>query len=648
MEPAPDPRGPVANVLSRLHKAKRASGGWVAQCPAHEDRNPSLSIGEGNDGRVLLNCHAGCTVQAIVSALGITEADLFPPKDDQPTKLVETAVYRYEDETGQHLYDVVRFHPKTFRQRRPNGEWGLKDTRRVIYRLPQVRAAIDQGETIYIAEGEKDVHAIEKAGGTATCNPMGAGKWHDNYTRQLDGATQVVIVADNDEPGHAHANSVAQSLERASIPHRIVLPAAGKDAADHLSAGNTLDELVPLLATAIVKAITVVPLEQFVSVTEDVAEPLVGTPDDSLLPADGLLLMYGDGGAGKTTLSLDALAHLASGTPWLGLQVNRPLRILLIENEGPRGPFRQRLNTKIQTWQGAPFQHNVYVLEDPWTRFTITDDTYRAALSEAIDEHHIDLVIVGPLASLGAKGTGTPDEINEFDNHVQQLRAGASRQFALWIVHHENKAGDVSGAWERYPDTLVHIQAQGNGRTRVVWRKVRWSSELHGTSVNLVWAEGNGFQVEDQKTRDLHVELLQAFALDDRWMTAKEAATLIKANVDKVRDALGELVESGQFKYEQGPLGRTVNAKCWRLNTDSEAPSQSESVTPLEGFAHPTDSLTPPMKESESESVGSEPDESDSSDPSQWSQVSTDDDEIQRLLDTYLPDTDQHDDGIPW
>lgn len=647
MEPLPDPRGPVANILDRLGKTKRAAGGWIAQCPAHHDRNPSLSIGEGTDGRVLLNCHAGCTVPAIVAALGITEADLFPPKDTSQ-QLVETAVYKYQSETGEHLYDVIRFHPKTFRQRRPNGEWGLKDTRRVVYRLPQVRAAIERGDTIYIVEGEKDVHAIEKAGATATCNPMGAGKWADDYTRQIDGAAQVVIVADNDEPGLAHANTIAQSLERASIPNRIMLPAAGKDAADHLRAGNTLDQLVPVLPTAATRAITVVPLGEFVAVTEDVAEPLVGTSENSLLPADGLLLMYGDGGAGKTTLSLDALAHLASGAPWLGLEVPRPLRILLIENEGPRGPFRQRLAAKIQAWHGAPFHQNVYVLEEPWTRFTITDDTYRAALAEAIDEHHIDLVIVGPLASLGAKGTGTPDEINEFDNHVQQLRAGANRAFALWIVHHENKAGDVSGAWERYPDTLVHIQAQGNGRTRVVWRKVRWSSELHGTSVNLVWAEGNGFQVEDQKVRDIRSELVEAFRKKNEWLTAREAAKHIKANVDKVKDELSQLVEDGVLEHRKGPEGRKSHALCWRLPTDSEPPSQFESVAPLEGFARPTDSLTPPMKESESESVESEPDESDSPDPSQWSQVSTDDDEVQRLLDTYLPDTDQHDDGIPW
>src|SRR4051812_22288676 len=56
----------------------RPSGrGWMAHCPAHKDRTPSLSIAEGDDGRVLVNCFAGCSVEDIVAAVGVTTADLF-------------------------------------------------------------------------------------------------------------------------------------------------------------------------------------------------------------------------------------------------------------------------------------------------------------------------------------------------------------------------------------------------------------------------------------------------------------------------------------------------------------------------------------------------------------------------------------------
>lgn len=631
---APDPRGPVAGILDRLDKVRKIpAGGWVARCPAHQDRSPSLKIDESVDGKALLHCHAGCTTSSILHALGLTDTDLFPQPTEQRR---EVAVYPYHDENGTHLYDVVRFEPKTFRQRRPGGAWGLGDTRRVLYRLPQVRQAIDNGEAVYIVEGEKDADTIVASGAAATCNPMGAGKWRADYTQQLAGLAQAIIVADNDDPGIEHAQQVARSLEQASIPHRIVMPAHGKDATDHLGAGRTLDEFVPRIPPAAPAAIRTVPLADFANATDDVADPLIGTPDETLLPNDGLLLMYGDGGAGKTTLSIDALAHLASGTPWLNIQIPQPIRILLIENEGPRGPFRRRLAAKISAWPHQPFHPNVIVLEEPWTRFTLTDQTYRHALAHEIDQHQIELVIVGPLASLGAKGTGTPDEINEFDDHIKDLRAHTHRTFALWIVHHENKAGDVSGAWERYPDSLVHVQAQGNGRTRVHWRKVRWSSALHQTSSNLVWTDGASFTLEEQKTRDLHAELLEAFTADDAWRTAKESATLIKANVDHVRQALGELVERHAMRTETGPLGRRPNAVCWRLKTDSDPPSHHESVAPLEGFARETDSLTRPIYESVSESVESEPDETNQPDPSQSSQITSEDDpEVTRLLELY-------------
>ena len=70
---------PVELVLAKLPEAKRNQKGWNVQCPAHEDRRPSLSIAEGDDGRALLHCHAGCTAEQITEALGLTLADLMPP-----------------------------------------------------------------------------------------------------------------------------------------------------------------------------------------------------------------------------------------------------------------------------------------------------------------------------------------------------------------------------------------------------------------------------------------------------------------------------------------------------------------------------------------------------------------------------------------
>lgn len=161
------------------------------------------------------------------------------------------ATFDYVDERGELLFQVVRKEPKAFLQRRPDGSggwiWKLEDTRRVLYRLPIVTGAIALGATIYVAEGEKDVHAIEDAGAAATTCPMGAGKWRQEFSEALAGAKAVRVIADRDKEGRAHAETVATSLREAGIGDVAIVEAAvGKDAADHLAAGRTLAELVPL------------------------------------------------------------------------------------------------------------------------------------------------------------------------------------------------------------------------------------------------------------------------------------------------------------------------------------------------------------------------------------------------------------------
>jgi hypothetical protein len=240
--------------IDEIHGALEARGcrtrdrkTWT--CPAHDDTRASLSVTEGADGRVLLKCHAGCSIEQILAVLGKTTADLFPTKRE--ARIVAT--YDYTDETGALLYQVVRFDPKDFRQRRPDGKggwsWKLGDTRRVPYRLRELRAAIDAGDAVYIVEGEKDADAIHLAGCVATCNSGGAGKWTDAHAEALRGATDVRIVSDTDAPGRKHAEAVRASIARVlGVIARILEPTSGKDAYDHLAAGLGLEDLRPLQA----------------------------------------------------------------------------------------------------------------------------------------------------------------------------------------------------------------------------------------------------------------------------------------------------------------------------------------------------------------------------------------------------------------
>jgi hypothetical protein len=245
-------------VLGKLDGVRKQGGSWMACCPAHDDAKASLSVREGTEQPVLLHCHAGCKPADVLAAIGLTVADVSAPRDQDvagewmPGRRRSVAVYDYTDERGKLLFQVLRSADKHFSQRRPDPAassgwaWNLKGVRRVPYRLPQVRAAVTgpvAGRVIWIVEGEKDVHAIEAAGGVATCNPGGAGKWQDAaYRKLLAGVREVIIVADKDEPGRKHALQVAQAVPGLK---RIVEAAEGKDAADHLAAGYGLDDFVP-------------------------------------------------------------------------------------------------------------------------------------------------------------------------------------------------------------------------------------------------------------------------------------------------------------------------------------------------------------------------------------------------------------------
>src|SRR3989344_5592337 len=103
----------IDELIGRLH-AKREGAGYKAHCPAHEDSNPSLSIREGRDGRILLKCHAGCSTEQILAALGLELRDLFAENGTGLGEII--ASYDYTDEQGTLLFQVVRFPPKEFRQ----------------------------------------------------------------------------------------------------------------------------------------------------------------------------------------------------------------------------------------------------------------------------------------------------------------------------------------------------------------------------------------------------------------------------------------------------------------------------------------------------------------------------------------------------
>jgi putative DNA primase/helicase len=266
-------------LLARFAGVKKISGGWMVNCPHHDDSTASLKIAEGEGGKAILYCHAGCSTPDIVSSLGLQMSDLFPDAPPPaafvppPAKAVNAGLvtqpkpnpvykgdakivgtYDYRDVDGTLLYQVIRKEPKQFLQRRPDGEGGwiwkvAKQVKRVPYRLPDLLAR----PVVFVVEGEKDADRLWTMDIAATCNAGGAGKWGASESKALAAACveRVIVIPDNDDPGQKHASDVAAKCKKQGLAVSVInlpgLPHHG-DVSDWLNANGTKDDLLALAA----------------------------------------------------------------------------------------------------------------------------------------------------------------------------------------------------------------------------------------------------------------------------------------------------------------------------------------------------------------------------------------------------------------
>jgi hypothetical protein len=204
---------------SKLEKVKQTSNGIEALCPSHNDKSPSLTASY-TKGRILFKCQAGCSFESVVSALGMEENQFFTQEEKTQPKTIEST-YRYEDKDGNHVMDVVRFKPKGFRPRRPDGKLTLDGVTRVPYRLPQLLAAIKEGREIIIVEGEKDCDNAKKIGLVATTFAGGAGKWLKEYSKWFQEA-KVICLPDNDDAGRKGMSIIASEISMVAKSVRLL------------------------------------------------------------------------------------------------------------------------------------------------------------------------------------------------------------------------------------------------------------------------------------------------------------------------------------------------------------------------------------------------------------------------------------------
>jgi putative DNA primase/helicase len=362
---------PVQAILGRLHGVNQTGPHqWEARCPAHDDNHASLSIGRGDDGRALLNCQAGCDTPSVVAAIGWTMADLcrrkampappipkpLPPKlprSISPPPVLKppmgriVATYDYRDSAETLLFQVCRYDPKGFRQRRPDGNggwtWKLGDVSRVLYRLPELLTA-DKNAWVFVVEGEKDTDNLAVLGLVATTNSGGAGKWSKLADDSALYGRRVAIIPDKDAPdkngkitGIEHGQDVAARLHgKAAVVKVIDLPdmplkndgRPRKDVSDwiELLVGKTAEELAAALVSMAEVAPPWTPKADAKTIAHMGGPVLVNLADvkprevswlwPSRVAIGKLTLLAGDPGLGKSFLTLDMAARISRGDGW--------------------------------------------------------------------------------------------------------------------------------------------------------------------------------------------------------------------------------------------------------------------------------------------------------------------------------------------
>lgn len=267
-----------------------------------------------------------------------------PPPVANPEKKTIKKAYDYVDANGKLICQSVRFEPKTFAQRRPDGNggwiWDLKGVTRVLYRLPRV---LKSNQPVWIVEGEKDVDTLTDLGLVATCNIGGAKKWLDGYNESIKGK-EIVVCPDNDGPGEEHRDLVMKSVSNHAKSVRLVrVPEPFKDVTelfksegkektvDVLTSG--FDSAVELIGGIELPVYTMEETESYyrgfvtstAAVGIDIGKwlPTLGKCLRPLTPGD-FAVFVASTGVGKTAWLQNFALHCEVETLFFELEVTRP------------------------------------------------------------------------------------------------------------------------------------------------------------------------------------------------------------------------------------------------------------------------------------------------------------------------------------
>jgi putative DNA primase/helicase len=549
-------------IAHALGNACRIGNGWTARCPLatehqHGDANPSLSISE-RAGKILVHCQSRHANEQDRVIAALRELGLWQDANEPLNGKRIVATYDYCDELGALLFQVVRYQPKKFLQRRPDGKggwgWNLNGVRRVLYRLPELFAA-NRDETVWIVEGEKDADALAALGLVATTNSGGSGKWRGDYNEPLRG-WRVAILPDNDQTGENHARVIAASLAGVAESLRIVqlpgLPPKG-DVSDWIAAGGTADKLIeladqtPALTVADVPDSTDSPSFGFRTVREYLSERAATAERKSFwagtLRAGEISMLAGRAMAGKSTFACALTRALHLGVPFLGRDcVKARVGYMALERNGVK------VAKLLEEWD---LGDAVYFL-DQLPSMPLAN--LAAFIKAEILRHGLEVVIVDHLQNL-AKIRDSKDyslvslALEPFQKVAKETDAH------ILLLHHQGKTEregviDVMGseAYRAAVDTL--LEAKARKPEYFIRGEIRGEADLPRTQVTINLKTG--------ETESIDAHLAEIDVVGDKiksWLqtqcepaTEKEIQDALTLKRETTWDALTAGVAGGTFE----------------------------------------------------------------------------------------------------
>ena len=586
-------------IAKALGNAKRVGKGWLASCPlpthgqGNGDKNPSLSISDGEDGKPLFKCHSGCDQHELFHAIRnyglLPEIEKKDPLASIKPLPVNQSILEHEwvyvDEDGEPLFVKQRFKTHTakgkdYRQMRcvkqPDGAFvkfpGLKETRLVPYRFPELLNAKSAGRAIYLVEGEKAADALVEIGAIATSAHNGSGSWPEEITQYFAGAT-VVMLPDNDLAGWKYARLVAEALIPVVKSLRVLdLPVeeATDDAWEWVHVyGGTRQELAEL--AKVCKPITsvddvTIPARLLTSPEIPAAtqekEPRITAPGNvhseadktykpfkieswqsvkdepvnwliqDVIPERSFVALYGPPASYKSFIAMDIAECIASGRPWLGKEINGTGPVLYIAGEG-HGGIGARI-AAIKQHHNTPDGAEVYVIRSQINLRSSVDDF--TALIVAIDElvqtlgKDLRMIVIDTLAR--AFGGGNENSSDDMGAFIQATGKIQNRyRCSLMVLHHAGKdttkglrghssllgAVDTQMEIMRFPETmkgLILMSKQKDGQDGQRYGFEAISVDIDRSDLGL--ENGSSLVIESRETAENEVQVEQKKQPPDR------------------------------------------------------------------------------------------------------------------------------------